>query len=271
MNMFEQPNTALCIVGDRFAGFAAHERVRTLRAFTKAVRDGEYDELAHPLVIMAGQGIGEYEWEYVHAVLRARGVWERVLFQDRVPDLVGRGEAHKCRSENVLVADLVRIDEDEYRASLRLHADNELLLDHQTGQHVQGMVAVEAVRQMFLAVTERHHASRNPRRYYYFVIDSLATIFENFLFPLDASIHYRVNRADCDDPARLGFSVTVDIEQGGRRSSRSEVEFTAFASETLHEIEHRRAGRALDHYLVGSGRGGRDVHPEPAGLLKAKG
>ncbi|MGW9557251.1 AfsA-related hotdog domain-containing protein [Nocardiopsis sp. NPDC055551] len=269
--MFEQPETALCIVGDRFAGFAAQEQVRTLRAFTKAVRDGEYDDLAHPLVILAGQGIGEYEWEYVHAVLRARGVWERVLFQDRVPDIVGRGEAHKCRVENVLVADLVRVDEDEYRASLRLHADNELLLDHQTGQHVQGMVAVEAVRQMFLAVTERYHASSHPHRYYYFVIDSLATTFENFLFPLDASIHYRVHRSDLEDPGRLGFGVTVDIEQGGRRSSRSEVEFTAFASETLHEIEHRRAGRALHHYLADSGRGDWDVYAEPAGLVEAKG
>ncbi|MFL1377509.1 AfsA-related hotdog domain-containing protein [Nocardiopsis protaetiae] len=235
----------LCIVGDRFGGFAAHDSVLTLGSFVRAVRGGRFDDTDKPVTLRLGQGIGEYEWDYLHAVLRTYGRDDRFHLPERPPLIVNRAEAHKHRAENVLIADLARVGDDTYRAALRLHSDNEILLDHQTGEHVQGMVVIEAVRQMFLAVTERHHIAHLPPRPYYFVIDSLATDFENFLFPLPAEIHYRTRRADLDDRGRLGFAATVDIEQAGRRAARSEVEFTAFDATFLHGVEHRRAARAL--------------------------
>ena len=103
---------------------------------------------------------------------------------------------------------------------------------------------------MFLAVTERYYTSCRPEHRYYFVIDSLATTFENFLFPIDARIRYLIESAELSDPARLEFTARVDIEQGGRRSARCEVAFTAFDGAVLEEIEHRRAGHALEHMLA---------------------
>lgn len=250
--MSDQDVSVVCVVGDRFSGFAVHDRVQTLSSFLGGLWSGAYDDLPGPLALTGGQGIGGYEWDYLRGALRRRGLEERILLQERPLSLARRAEAHKHREENVLVADLGRHDDQIFDAALRLHGNNELLLDHQTGQHTQGMVVVEAARQMFLAVTERYYTHRWPERRYYFVINSLATTFENFLFPVDARIRYLIQSADLSDPARLEFTARVDIEQGGRRSARCEVAFTAFDATVLETVEYRRAERALDHVLAGT-------------------
>ncbi|WP_160167838.1 AfsA-related hotdog domain-containing protein [Nocardiopsis halotolerans] len=248
--MSSQVASSYCVVGDRFAGFAVHDRVRTLSAFLGELRAGAYDDVPGPMALSGGQGIGGYEWDHIRVVLRRRGLEDRILLQEHPPALARRAEAHKHREENVLIADLGRHDDQIFHAALRLHQNNEFLLDHQTGQHTQGMVVVEAARQMFLAVTERYYTHRWPERHYYFVINSLATTFENFLFPVDARIRYLIQSADLSDPGRLEFTARVDIEQGGRRSARCEVAFTAFDATVLKAVEHRRAERALDHVLA---------------------
>ena len=242
--------STLYVVGDRFAGFAVPTRALTLSSFLKGLRAGAYDDVSGPMLLRAGQGISKYEWDHIHDELTRRGLEGRVLPQDRPPRLARRTEAHKHREENVLIADLGRHDDQIFHAALRLHQNNELLLDHQTGQHVQGMVVVEATRQMFLAVTEQYYLSQRPEHQYYFVINSLATTFENFLFPVDARIRYLIESAELSDPTRLEFTARVDIEQGGRRSARCQVAFTAFDNVVLEQIEHRRAEGALEHILA---------------------
>src|SRR5699024_625348 len=135
---------------------------------------------------------------------------------------------HKHREENVLIADLGRHDDQIFHAALRLHQNNELLLDHQTGQHVQGMVVVEATRQMFLAVTEQYYLSQRPERQYYFVIHSLATTFHNFSLTVAAPSRYLYESAELSATTRLEFTARVDIEHGGCRSARCQFAFPAF-------------------------------------------
>ncbi|WP_306366893.1 AfsA-related hotdog domain-containing protein [Nocardiopsis sp. CC223A] len=245
--MLPRIDKTLYVVGDRFAGFAAHDDVRTLGGLSAEIRAGAYDDLY--LELRGGQGMGAYEWRYLEEQMNRRGIRERVVVHHSRPTPAHRAEAHKHREPNVLVANLGRRDDQLFEATMRLHGDNELLLDHQTGLHVQGMVAVEASRQMFLAVTERYYTADEPVSRY-FVIESIATDFENFLFPMQARILYLIQSAELEDPERLRFTARIDIEQAGRRCTRTEVAFTAFDAERLKEIERRRAARALDHVLA---------------------
>lgn len=237
----------LLIVGDRFAGFAAQKGVLTISRFIEEMRLGVFSWDTQPIRVRAGQGVTAEDWEHVCDQARLFGLSERLDFDFTAPELAGRGEAHKHRSCNTLIADLKREDEHLFSARLRVHNDNELLIDHQTGEHVQGMVAVEAARQMFLAVSERYHASRYLARSYYYVIESMNTDFENFLFPLDATIEYRTLRADIDDPERLALTAEISLYQAGRRASVTTVTYTAFHEAALVTKEHRRARAAVDH------------------------
>ncbi|GAA2347182.1 AfsA-related hotdog domain-containing protein [Streptomyces kunmingensis] len=237
----------LLLVGDRFAGFTVQDTVRTVTQLIEDLHQGVYSDGGEPIRIRAGQGVTLEDYEAIWDEFVLRGLSGRLDFPYAEPALAGRGEAHKHCETNTLIANLRRDDDTTFAADLRLHNDNEILLDHQTGEHVQGMVAVEAARQMFLAVSERFFASHHPQRRYYYVIESMHTDFENFLFPLDASIEYRITRADTADPARLAFTADVSILQAGRRSSVTAVAFTAFEAHVLQAKEHRRAEKAVAH------------------------
>ncbi|MGW0532098.1 AfsA-related hotdog domain-containing protein [Streptomyces sp. NPDC003032] len=238
------------VVGDRFAGFAVQEGVATVSQFLAGLHSGEYGARSGHAVVRAGQGVGDFEWQLVCEQVRAHKLEDRVRPVRPQSQLASRTECHKRSEPNALIAELRRVDEELFEASLRLHNDNELLLDHQTGQHVQGMVAVEAARQMFLSVSERFFASAHPERRYYYVIESMNTDFENFLFPVDARIEYRVEAANVSDPERLSFVAEISLLQAGRRASVTRVVFSAFDERALKPREHRRAVHTVAHTVT---------------------
>ncbi|MFF4324385.1 AfsA-related hotdog domain-containing protein [Streptomyces sp. NPDC001568] len=246
--VINQPIQSIVLVGDRFIGFAAQENVFTVSQFIDDLRRGAYATEGEPVLAESAQGVSESDVLLIVEELRHRGL-DRVQIRLQPAALSGAGEVHKHQVANALIADLHQVSDSLFGAGLRVHNDNELLLDHQTGQHVQGMIAVEASRQMFLAVTERFFAAQWPQRKYYFVIEHMNTAFENFLFPLCSTIEYRITESRTQDPSRLSFHAEVGIHQAGRRSSLTHLAFTAFDSDVIEAKEDRRARQAVEHTL----------------------
>ncbi|MFI9161978.1 AfsA-related hotdog domain-containing protein [Kitasatospora aureofaciens] len=253
----------LYLVGDRFGALAANDGVATAGGFVKDLQAGRYSDSGLHLTLINGQGMSSYEWDWVAREITRYGAADRISVPELQPSLAFRDEAHKHREQNVLIAGLRQIDALRYQADLRLDNDNELLLDHTTGQHIQGMIIIEAARQMFLAVTERFYASAWPERQYYYVIKSFDTAFENFLFPLDATVDYEILTASIDNPERLSFGVEIAVNQGGSRASLSKVEFTAFESDLISQKEGKRAARTVEQVRLA--RTGQDRDDELAG------
>lgn len=106
--------------------------------------------------LVAGQGLDEKQISHAWYVGTSKGLIAE--FQhwhvNRRKQLATKPLVHKHRSENTLISTPERSENGNFVAGLILHEQNELMLDHLTGQHVQGMVLTEACRQMFLAVTE---------------------------------------------------------------------------------------------------------------------
>jgi hypothetical protein len=245
-----RPISRVLMVGDRFVGFAVQANVYTVTQILEQLRSGTGVASGKPVRIEAGQGVTTTEWQAVRKEVARHAMLDRIDLQVIPQALAGQNEVHKRRSENTLIADLRQAGVGFYLATLRLHNDNELLIDHQTGQHVQGIVAIEAARQMFLAVSERFYASRYPDRNYYYVIDAMQIQFENFLFPVSTTIEFQVQSAEVADPGRLSFTAEICLVQAERRASRTNVTYSAFEAESLTVKEHRRARHAVDHLLL---------------------
>ena len=254
----------LIVVGERFAGFAEQDDVVSVEQFASWLKarcvEPEFDRVN----VVLGQGVSDYELEAMRSELAGSGLQDKVTIN--VPEVrgLGRHQVHKHRQSNVLVADLVQ-EGDEYRASLLIHNDNELLIDHQTGLHVQGMVVIEAARQMFLAVSETFLIGSHEGRGYYYVINTLNTTFENFLFPLAAQVVLRVVSISGERSKRVEVDCEVELFQAGRRCSVVRVTFTAFPRERMEPKEAERARRAIEVVLAGINQTGTNrTGAEPA-------
>ena len=103
-----------------------------------------------------------------------------------------------------------------FEASLLIDDRCEIMADHTTGQHIQGMAVVEAARQMFLVVTEQFYIGGTSDRHYYFVIHQMDIAYQNFLFPVPATLRYEVLEAATDNPERLSFTARITIRQAGK-------------------------------------------------------
>jgi A-factor biosynthesis hotdog domain len=233
----------LTLVGDRFRGFAETDGVRTVSQFHDEITAGVYDTCL-ALQVQCGQGLLDDDLQWIKTALCGRGLATRLALS--APPVPARRElVHKHQAHNVLLARPKRIAANQYSCALRIHGDNELLQDHQTGLHVQGMIVTEAVRQMFLALFEVRYRRRWPDREFYIVWNSLDIAFKNFVFPLPATVIATVIDSDLADAAKLGFEVRIEIAQGGRPATTAIVSFSAFAQDRIASIERRRAENAL--------------------------
>jgi hypothetical protein len=233
------------VVGDRFRGFVHHDRVTTVSELCTAVAAGAYDELQGPLLLHRGQGISPFDREYIEATITRRGLQPRMRFAGSEPTVASRDVTHKHRSENVLLANVRSVEERTFRADLRVHADNELLLDHQTGEHIQGMIVVEAARQMFMAAFEVGYRHRWPL-HDYVVWNSVQLAFESFLFPLPAEVVCQISEVDIEAPQSLRFEMSVELHQLRRRVASGTIGFTSFEYAPIAFVERHHAGKALN-------------------------
>ncbi|MGC4979317.1 MULTISPECIES: AfsA-related hotdog domain-containing protein [unclassified Streptomyces] len=237
--------TSRLVVGDRFRDFAEAVGAETFSGLARSLDAGDLDALQGPVRVVTGQGVGEFEISYLRDAITRRQLDEHIVLVHSTGEPARRQELHKAREDNVLVAGLTQIDDSTYEAQLRLHDHNELLVDVQDRVHVQGMVAVEAARQMFLAVIERYFTARWPQQRYYIVLNSMNTTFSNFLFPVGATLRLTLDESDLSEPSRLTIRTTVEVEQAGRVAAGVTIDAAAFAPGLLEDKELRRAKSAV--------------------------
>lgn len=201
--------------------------------------------------LIAGQGLDERQMHHAWHLGTTRGLnyefehWHMA----RQKAAANKALCHKHRPENILISIPERQLDGAFMADLMLHERNELMLDHLTGQHIQGMVLAEACRQMFLAVTERYCLEGYPSPKRYFVIDQMNLRYLAFAFPLPAQIHYRVLDRQQPKPARVSIHANMDVLQGSQVVAGMDVKFTVFDDAYISAKEEKLAADAVNQYV----------------------
>ena len=201
--------------------------------------------------LIAGQGLDDMQVNHAWYIgnslgLRYEFAYWRIARKGRYAD---QTLCHKHRPENILISVPEQQSDGTYIADLFLHEHNELMLDHQTGQHIQGMVLTEACRQMFLAVTERFCLNDSPASKRYFVINTMNIRFYKFAFPLPAQIRYRLIEKRHLKPERLSIHADMDVLQGDQVVAGMEVKFNVFGDAYLSQREGELAAEAVNNYV----------------------
>lgn len=235
------------IVGNKFREFSRNDGVITIGEFAEMARTSTFDSLATGCRLVAGQGVREAELQAIHDQAR----WALSARDIDIGPALRRGarasrlQTHKHRIQNAIISHPIRVDEHNFKALLLLER-SELMTDHQTGQHIQGMILIEAARQLFLAVTEEYFIGQAVHDRYYFVINNLDVKFKGFVFPVDAALRYEIVSKDIQNPARMRFDTVVSVVQGGACVTEVAFGFTAFYASKIEEKEKQQAVSLLD-------------------------
>lgn len=239
-------------VGDKFAQFGIGKDVITLsqlKALLGLPKMLVVD--TGRVIVVPGQGLGDDDVEEILALAARAPQCAHFDFDlwHRLPKRANRALSHKIRPENTLISDPRRVGEDVFELDLLIDEDCELMSDHQSGQHLQGMILVEAARQSLLAVTESFFLPQDGSRFA-FVFNDMAITYNNFAFPLDARLRYVIQSKDIRAARRQRFSVEISIEQCGVTAATFTSTFTAFEEHRITSKEASDARKTFDAHMA---------------------
>jgi hypothetical protein len=237
---------SMVVVGDRFAHFGSLEGATTVSNLA-ARFDGAASE-AEPTRFVVGQGVSESWSQYLRARAMEKGMEAEFVTATPLSGRTGRNFAHKHRRHNILITDPKECAPLQYLSRLVIDDECELMTDHTTGHHLQGMLLIEAARQSFLAVTERFLLESKEK--HYFVINDLQVKFNKFAFPISTDIEIDVSDVNRSRQDRLSARATVRFIQQGECVTVVSFAYTAMLESTLQKREAEMAIQALQHELT---------------------
>ncbi|MGP2468751.1 AfsA-related hotdog domain-containing protein [Yersinia sp. 2540 StPb PI] len=249
--MLTKQKTDLLVVGDKFHDFAMGNDIVTLSQLDLMTKIPS-KVLAKNNTLVVGQGvrkdtISNILENYHHYNKQVSNIDLHMLLQERYPQ-GSNSYTHKKEEHNILIGKAQKVDKDIYNLPLMIDERCELMGDHQSGKHLQGMLLVEAFRQTFIAVTEEFYPFLGDIKKY-FVINSLNINFYNFVFPIAANITYKVNDIDVNE-RREKINSTIEAWQNDILCASMEASFTVYPLDIISKKEAELAEKAIgDHFI----------------------
>lgn len=228
------------IVGDEYREFATHEGVFGVSDALLALRSGVAAWQTRSLLL--GQGISRDTRHEIEAA--AREVGSIVYPVAGAPPLA---LTHKLSADGVLISPPQKISAGRYRAELLTGVERDRLADHVTGQHMGGMLLVEAARQLGIAALELEYAADDGLMRYGLAWAGLVVRFLSYAFPTPTELEVVLE----EDPAKsrksqVGVTLTFRLVQAGLCIAEMVMETSLIEKSTLAKLEARRAQQTVD-------------------------
>ncbi|MDE8603478.1 AfsA-related hotdog domain-containing protein [Marinomonas sp. RSW2] len=171
------------IVGNCFTRFAQGANIVLLDQFKLLLQSGDIDPSVNYWV---GQGITASDIHDLNALhINLKSVLSGTDFV-----LKDHHIAHKRRPENCHISVPVKLSEGKYQMNVVIDPNCAELNDHITGEHINGTILMEAVRQSCIGVTERFFITGNKSPY--FILKEMNSVYSSFLFPLPITMDYTI-------------------------------------------------------------------------------
>jgi hypothetical protein len=227
------------VVGDQYEQFAKNAQVvleRQMRG-QLAGRAGGADEAQ----FVFGQGLKRTAGSFDPCELAAA---------DRIPaaataKIASLSVTHKRDTRHVLITEPRQTGAATYEMDFVVDSTMDRLGDHVTGQHIAGMLLVEAGRQAATAATELEYVA-DAAEPIAFIWNGLRLNFCRFAFPLPATIIVRLRREQAPDGSRPKYVAAVEILQSGQAVCEMDFGFGLMPLAVLSGLEAKAAQRAVD-------------------------
>ena len=186
-----------------------------------------------------------------------------ILNEKNASDIVTAGEpaplklTHKHFNEYVMVSKPDKIGDMEYSSTFSLSNHKDRLSDHVTGQHIGGMLLMEAARQAATVAAELEFVSEEKPLG--FMLERFETDFIDYAYPLPTNIIVKMFRLD--DGRVISLDVVVLFTQADVEVCRVRIKSKLIDASILNAIETKKAKKAVKNQL--------DFHSEEVGSLQS--
>jgi hypothetical protein len=243
----------IIVVGDGFSNLAKQNNTIIFSKFENLLEDiKDVPYQPYKFIFHIGQGLNDAQISYIQKKIRGENALiNRVMIKTNI--LLPRSNeflTHKRIEKNRLVSEPILISPDEYVAYLMIDDQCAEMSDHVTGQHLQGMVLVEAARQLTLAVTEKFFIEDKNRKSVSFVTQKLETTFKEYAFPIETCMYYKINNIRGINPINRTFKVTITFIQNEQVVVTVNYEFSIFSKVFLQEKEDMAAKKAINKIIT---------------------
>lgn len=228
------------VVGECFKNVVTENAV--VHGFNDFLQAMAQDILDERVVYVLGQGIAESELKTLE---KLRQNYPKIQLS-KMPKRESQAYVHKHKSENVMIAVPEQQDSDTYLSYLILDDDCAEMSDHVTGQHIQGMVIIEAARQLMLSVTERYLLPEEMRLANSFMLNSTQTTFSEFLFPFEVAVKYKITKVK-KAKFRIKYSAAISFYQNEKKAVEVTIDYSVFDNNWMKAKESEQVGKVIDH------------------------
>ncbi len=226
------------IIGDCFERFNRHVDVLSLGSFkkldTRAIETSSYQYII-------GQGISSSDLDDIkNSNLSLYHLIANPEVVEKNPEI-----AHKRKIENCHITRPLKISDTDYQLDVVVDSKCCDISDHITGEHINGVVLIEAARQAFIAITEIFFLDKNEK--VYFILKELNCAFNSFLFPLPIQMKYKILHFEKKGPAQFDFEVeTIFFHHEKNQSTIIRGVFSVYPKLLMEKIESELAESAVD-------------------------
>lgn len=239
------------IVSDKFHNFATREDVITKSELYNLL---DSESVIFPkkniISLIPGQGFSE---EDINNILKKSRTSKNSSHFDfslwnNIPKRASKELTHKHNTENILISEPKRLTEDEFIMDVLIDENCEMMRDHQTGLHIQGMLLVEAARQAYLSTMEKFYIDGNEGKHY-FIFNNLAINYNRFSFPLPSTIRLTAEKIHIANKKRTDTKVKIEILQCKEVSASVLMDVTVMPDNRVSNMENRLANQSLNEHF----------------------
>jgi hypothetical protein len=239
----------IVVVGDRLKDFSIHEETITISELENLV-NSQSDKYPCKYIVSVGQGIAEK---------RLKGLCKKIInlnldkiFKIKIPILYTRSNknlTHKHVIKNIMISNPSQDENGNYISALMLDDNAAEMSDHSTGQHIQGMVLIEAARQMVIAVTKKYLILENNKNAVSFITHNTNAIFNDFIFPLPVTMKYEILKLKKGYNDNIASESRISFIQNEIVAAEIIFKYSALNSEFVKEKEDFMANKNIQAHF----------------------
>lgn len=226
------------IIGDKFYEFAKSSHVISLSEFFIKMKNDNFSN--DNQVFYFGQGLSDYEKDVVTTYCQKNNI---AIFNSN--QSAESALTHKLKQENIMITEPSIIGNNNYQCYLVINDDCAEMSDHVTGRHIQGMVLIEAARQMMLAVSEKYILGKDGQGKAYCILNNIITTFKQFIFPIEVVMNHIITDVQSLRNGVYSVKCTTQFIQSNQIATEIEIEYKLYDKNIMAKREEQIAEKCL--------------------------